>query len=122
MHLKQVVLFVKNVNAMTGFYSGVLGLAPIVEECTADFVVLSAGSARLALHAIPPHIASTFTIEDPPVPREDTPIKLVFAVEDVAAERARLVAAGVSMKELYSWGACDGIDPEGNVFQITQSA
>ena len=38
---------------------------------------------------------------------------------DVAAARARLIAHGAVMHEPRPWGACDGVDPEGNVFQIT---
>jgi predicted enzyme related to lactoylglutathione lyase len=46
---------------------------------------------------------------------------LIFAVEDMPAERARLEAMGITMLQ-RSWQeaseACDCMDPEGNVFQI----
>jgi predicted enzyme related to lactoylglutathione lyase len=52
------------------------------------------------------------------------PIKVMFAVEDVASERSRLEAMGVAILP-RPWEkpeeSCDGIDPEGNVFQITRS-
>jgi hypothetical protein len=54
--------------------------------------------------------------------REGTPIKLAFHADDPEAERARLVARGVTMRDVHRFGDvvfCDGIDPEGNVFQIT---
>ena len=58
--------------------------------------------------------------DDLPRAREDTPIKLVFAVADVDAERSRLVRQGVKMFPANTWGTCDGLDPEGNVFQIAR--
>ncbi|NDJ11150.1 MAG: glyoxalase/bleomycin resistance/dioxygenase family protein, partial [Acidobacteriia bacterium] len=54
---------------------------------------------------------------NPPRIREETPIKLIFTVTDLAGEVSRLQAAGVQL-ELKPWGAADGIDPEGNVFQL----
>jgi predicted enzyme related to lactoylglutathione lyase len=45
---------------------------------------------------------------------------LAFAVPDIDAERLRLVARGVAMLDTKPWGTCDGIDPEGNVFQLVR--
>jgi hypothetical protein len=59
---------------------------------------------------------------DPAPARESGASKLAFRADDVAAERARLVGSGVRMLEVRSFGAislCDGLDPEGNVFQIS---
>jgi hypothetical protein len=50
--------------------------------------------------------------------REDGAIKLVFRVDDLEAARAHLTAHGAVLSERCSWGAYDGLDPEGNVFQI----
>jgi predicted enzyme related to lactoylglutathione lyase len=50
-------------------------------------------------------------------PREKTPIKLSFQVPDVDSERRRLEALGVTVLR-RSWGAYEGVDPEGNVFGI----
>ncbi len=53
--------------------------------------------------------------------REKSPVKLVFAVADIPAERARLEAMGVTTLQ-PSWQepgeSCDCVDPEGNIFQI----
>jgi len=53
--------------------------------------------------------------------REQGPVKLVFAVEDLSAERARLEAMGITTLQ-QSWQepteSCECIDPEGNIFQI----
>ena len=68
----------------------------------------------LALHAVK---------AGPRLPeRIDLYLKLCFHVDDVDRTRATLVAARVRMREAHRHGDvafCDGIDPEGNVFQIT---
>jgi catechol 2,3-dioxygenase-like lactoylglutathione lyase family enzyme len=116
--LRRAIIFVKDLEVMREFYRDTLGLRPIPGSEEPGWVEFDAGNSRLALHAIPTPIADAISIADPPRPREDTPIKLVFLVGDVDAERSRLVAQGVTMFPTRPWGACDGIDPEGNVFQI----
>ena len=112
MRLSCAIVFVKDVARMTAFYRDALGLEQY--ESATDMVELGG----VVLHAIPDAIAAMIVIEDPPRPREDTAIKLVFAAPDLAAARAQLIAAGAQMGEIKAWGACDGVDPEGNVFQI----
>jgi catechol 2,3-dioxygenase-like lactoylglutathione lyase family enzyme len=116
MRLARAIVFVKDVARMTAFYRNGLGLAVHLNE--GDWVELDG----VALHMIPDAIAAGIVIDDPPSPREGTPIKLVFAAPDLAAARAHLIAAGAQMGEIKPWGACDGVDPEGNVFQIVPAA
>ena len=116
MRLTQALIFVRDLPQMQRFYRDLLGLA-VLEECDGH-ARYGAADAALALHAIPPEHAPT---EDDGATREDGAIKLTFTVADVDGERARLVGAGVAMREPWSWEglrACDGVDPEGNVFQI----
>lgn len=77
-----------------------------------------AGGVSLSLHAIPAQFAETIELATPAEAREGTPIKLVFEADDLAAARAHLIAHGAVMFEPRAWGGCDGLDPEGNVFQI----
>jgi len=90
------------------------------------FAVLGRPPSQLVIVRIPPAIADTIRTARPPVPREDTPIKLVFAVDDIARARARASDLGGAVKPAErEWqfdGAtvCDGHDPEGNVFQLRQ--
>jgi predicted enzyme related to lactoylglutathione lyase len=118
--LARVILFVKDLPSMIRFHGEVLGLAGVPESRSETWAEFKVGSATLGLHAIPAHLAEGIVIEDPPERRESTPLKLAFQVPDVAAERERLVSLGVAMDQLRPWGACDGLDPEGNVFQIVQ--
>src|SRR5262245_16385946 len=118
MRLRRAILFVKDMDRMCDFYIKTIGLARLQKEEVEGWVQLDAGGTTLALHSIPSGLAKDIVISVPARPRAATPIKLVFVVADIESERARLVSLGVPMSEVRSWGACDGVDPEGNVFQI----
>jgi catechol 2,3-dioxygenase-like lactoylglutathione lyase family enzyme len=121
MKLGSVLVFAKDLPRMHAFYRDALGLV-VVEERD-GFVTLDAGGAQLALHAIPEAYARHIQIADPPAPRSDTPIKMIFEVDDVPATRERLIARGAGARDLAIFGdgraACDCFDPEGNVFRIS---
>ncbi|MET0411216.1 MAG: VOC family protein [Polyangiaceae bacterium] len=118
MSLKHAMIFVKDLPRMTRFYRDALGFTLMARNSSAEWSEFEGG---LALHAAPATIAATLMITDPPRARAETPIKLVFEVDDVALARAQLMAQGATMQEPKAWGACDGVDPEGNVFQIVSS-
>jgi predicted enzyme related to lactoylglutathione lyase len=120
MKLRLAMIFVKDVERMKTFYRDALGLAVREADSTPTWIELDAGGATVALHAIPSDVAAQIAIDDPPKARSDTPIKLVFECDDVEAARARIVEHGGTMFEVNAWGACDGLDPEGNVLQITK--
>lgn len=116
MTLAQAILFVHDTAAMQAFYGG-LGLRVEDGDAADGFVRLAdpGGGAMLALHA-------SKAIGPGGAPRVDTAIKLCFHVDDVDQERAQLVARGVVMRDVHRFEGivfCDGIDPEGNIFQIT---
>jgi predicted enzyme related to lactoylglutathione lyase len=122
MMLSCAILFAKDIARLRAFYSDALRLVVCEAAPAGDWVRFEAGGASLALHAIPASIAAGVLIDDPPRARESTPIKLAFHADDPEAERARLVASGATMREVHRFGDlvfCDGVDPEGNVFQIT---
>ena len=118
MRLNRVMIYVKDIDRMTAFYGNALGLKPIEETRMEDWVEFEAGATKFALHAIPFKIADQIEISSPPRPREENPVKLSFAADDVASERERLESLGVPIMQ-RPWGAYDGIDPEGNIFGIT---
>jgi catechol 2,3-dioxygenase-like lactoylglutathione lyase family enzyme len=116
MQLAQAILFVHDAAAMQAFYES-LGLRVLDGSAADGFVRLSdpTGGAILALH-------HTKAIGPNTEPRTDTAVKLCFHVTDVDAERAVLVARSIRMRDTHRFGAivfCDGIDPEGDVFQLT---
>lgn len=111
------MLFVKDLDLVAAFYENTLGPKPVEETRLPNWVEFESGAIRFALHAIPAEIAESIQIASPPLARETNPVKLSFEVDDVAAERMRLESLGVTILE-RPWGACDGVDPEGNVFGI----
>ncbi|MDB4954234.1 MAG: hypothetical protein JWO36_1803 [Myxococcales bacterium] len=121
MKLGQVMVFAKDMAKMCAFYRDALGLQPVDESQPAEWVRFDAGGALFALHALPAATAKKISITDPPRRRADTAIKYTFHVADVAAMRERLLDQGGHMFDLKHFGdltLCDGMDPEGNVFQI----
>jgi predicted enzyme related to lactoylglutathione lyase len=121
--LHRTILFAKDIKRMAEFYHEALGLPVLSDPKDTSWVELDLGGARLSLHAIPPRIARTISVTNPPRAREETPFKLVFEVEDVAQTRRHLSQRGATMFEPRPsssgpLGTCDGLDPEGNVFQL----
>jgi predicted enzyme related to lactoylglutathione lyase len=123
--LMGAVLYAKDLDRLVTFYSSVTGLAP--QSIDKGFAVLGVAPAQLVIVRMPKGIADAIEIATPPEPREDTPIKLVFAVADIAYARDRAAeldgAVNTSAREWEFEGAkiCDGFDPEGNVFQLRQT-
>jgi catechol 2,3-dioxygenase-like lactoylglutathione lyase family enzyme len=114
--LSQVILFVHDTARMMAFYSQ-LGLVVVDGDATTGFVRLRdpSGGAVLALHF-------TRAIGPPAGPRVDATMKPGFRVDDIDAARAALIAHGATMRDVHRFEAiafCDGIDPEGNIFQLT---
>jgi len=112
------VVFAKDMQRMSEFYHEALGLPLVDAPMAPGWLELDAGSVRLALHALAPRVARQIEITNPPRAREESPIKLLFEVEDLDEVRRRLVQYGATMFEPRSTGVCDGLDPEGNVFSL----
>jgi predicted enzyme related to lactoylglutathione lyase len=112
------MLFAKDMKRMAEFYHEGFGLPFVSSASRQDWVEFDAGGVSLVLHALPPRLRAQMEITTPPRAREETPIKLIFSVDDLEQARRHLASRGATMFEPRSWGACDGLDPEGNVFQI----
>lgn len=108
--MRRVMLFVSDVEKVGAFYVEKLGLKVAGRE--KGFWDLDAGSCRLALHAT-----------SAPQPGRT---KLCFFADDVAAARDELVARGVKMGVVKGDAGglqlCDGKDPDGHVFQLSNRA
>jgi predicted enzyme related to lactoylglutathione lyase len=113
MALHRTILFVNDLHRMASFYTSALGCQPVAQTRTDTWAEFDGGA--FALHAIPPELRCDVTA--PATPREKSPVKLSFAVDDVETELTRLEALGVPMLP-RSWGARDCVDPEGNVFAL----
>ncbi len=120
MRLNGAMIYVKDLPRMAAFYETSLGLKPIQETRMDTWVEFDTGGSCFSFHAIPATIASQIEVSSPPQPRESNPVKLIFEVEDLEMEVNRLTALGLSILQ-RPWGAFDGIDPKGNIFQIASS-
>lgn len=121
MRLNRAMIYVKDFDRMAAFYENTLGLKPVEETRTQNWIEFDTGAIKFALHAIPAEIAEQVEISSPPRPREKNPVKLSFEVDDIAAELRRMESLRVMVVQ-RPWGAYDGIDPEGNVFGIDSAA
>lgn len=117
-----VVLFARDVDMLAAFYRGVLDFAEVAHGD--DHVVLRRADIELTVHAIPCSMASLGGRPSPPARRESAALKPVFVVADLALVRSRTASFGGEMdapeRDWWWQGArvVDGVDPEGNVFQL----
>lgn len=118
------VVFAQDLERLADFYCQLLGMQRLHADATHQ--VIESADLQLVLHAIPPDIAAGLAIATPPVPRTDTALKLFFSVDslDAARRTARALGGDVASTGWAGPGfsACDGWDPEGNVFQLREFA
>lgn len=108
---------------MASFYETLVPMTRV--HASEELIVLQSPDLQLIVHAMPPAIASTVVITSPPERRE-TALKLFFTLSSLAAAEATAARLG---GEVFSeqWqgpgfrvrNACD---PEGNLFQVRESA
>ena len=119
------VVFAKNVNVLSEFYEKLLGLSVVLKE--SDKCVLESNSLTLTVHGIPLHIAENIEISVPPEIRENTAVKMCFPVVSIieartlASSKGGCVYTKANEWENNKFIACDGYDPEGNVFQVCEN-
>jgi len=117
--LGQLILFTGDSTRLAAFYRDVLGLGVLEDE--QGWIVLDAGGVKLAIHQIPKEIAGE--VATPQQKREDSYWKPTFIVDDLDAVLAKLAAHGVTMTAPRTFGPrtfSDGMDPDGNVFQVAR--
>lgn len=116
------VLYAKNFSRLADFYQQVVLLEVTARD--ENYVTLESEVFQLTLLQTPEDIASSLQIKEPPIPRENTAIKLVFFIESIenAREIVNKLGGGLQAKELeWEFDGClviDGHDPEGNIFQL----
>ena len=117
-------LYAVDVPRVAAFYVAVLGMKRHPAED--GFCTLHSAVLELHVIAVPAAIAATITLTEPPQLREDTPIKLGFAVRSIAAARGAAPAYGGAVEAVereWEWEGvrrCDGHDPEGNVVALLE--
>ncbi|MCU0565927.1 MAG: hypothetical protein MUF49_04950 [Oculatellaceae cyanobacterium Prado106] len=90
-----------------------------------EYHVLNSPDFQLLIHAMPPHIAATVTIQSPPEPRDQTAIKLFFTVDSLAEASVIMRNLGGELLEQEWTGpgfrVRNGYDLEGNIFQLREA-
>lgn len=121
-----IVVFAKSVPKLTHFYQEVAEMAVVHED--KDHVVLDQEGFQVVIHGIPKKISAQIQITEPPQVREETPIKLCLPVTSIGHARTKAAELGGKVSpegkewEARGFRACDGYDPEGNVFQVRENA
>lgn len=108
--LSRVILFVRDVAKVQQFFQSNFGME-VIGTPEAGWVQLRSGGCELALHK-----AGSVGVGSA------SPVKLVFFSQDVESARKELVAKGIKMGKIQTYNElrfCDGADPEGNPFQIS---
>jgi predicted enzyme related to lactoylglutathione lyase len=117
--LNRVIIYVGNVEKCAGFYRNVFGFTALSSDLpTSEWIELETGGCRLAFIQAHGRDGPIHSATGGPM----NPHKLVFYAEDVAAARSQLVARGAMMGDVRIFGSlvlCDGQDPEGHVFQLS---
>lgn len=106
LRIRRIILFAKDVPALLKFYRDVLGLRVLDDQSSKGWADLDGGGCRLALHRGRPLRAA----------------KIAFYTKSVPRDRDRLVQRGATMGSVKEFGRlrlCDGRDPEGNAFQLS---
>ena len=115
MPLGRVIIFVGDVQRCAQFYQDVFGFKVVPSgEPAEGWMELDTGGAGLAFHKARGVKGPTGSSENPH--------KIVFYAKDVVKARAEVVAKGAKMGKVIEYGDlrfCDGKDPEGHVFQIS---
>jgi catechol 2,3-dioxygenase-like lactoylglutathione lyase family enzyme len=113
--LSEVILYVKDMQAMVEFYRNTFNLRVLYPQGADDYsreqwVTFDTGSCTLALHSGGQGHA-----------KPDAP-QIVFAVEQLFDAQQELAAAGVEMSDIRSIAPgiymSEGVDPEGHPFSI----
>ncbi|MCC8617095.1 VOC family protein [Xanthomonas vesicatoria] len=117
-------IYAKDLPRLAGFYESFLGMSR--SHTTPDLVVLCSPDIQLIVHSMPPAIAAAITISDPPAKRDNAALKFFFTVPSLVQARniASSLGGEVLQKQWQGPGftVCNAVDPEGNIFQVRESA
>ena len=121
-----VAVYALDVARLAAYYTSVAGFD--IHEVDDGFTTLHTPTLELVLVRIRPEHAEGIVVTDPPVRREDTPIKVSLVVPSLAAAREAAPAFGALVdppEDEWTWSGftrVDGHDPEGNVVQLMEPA
>lgn len=118
--LSRLILYVRDVELLKAFYQTHFGFS-VTESIENEWAVLQAGHTEIAFHRV------GVAYRDQPAHGDMSNAKMVFSLASGITElREKLLTEGVQMRDLKRYDGfpqlmCDGEDPEGNVFQLSQA-
>lgn len=119
-----VFIYAKDLDRLSSFYQSVLGLTKV--HRTDQMIILRSPELELIVHAMPPQIAARVSISSPPQLRDTVAIKFFSTVESLASaqDSAQRLGGQVFPEQWQGPGFVvrNASDPEGNIFQLRQSA
>ncbi|MFV8325197.1 VOC family protein [Flavobacterium sp. ZS1P14] len=116
--LDTIILYVKNIKLLKYFYVENFNLKVVEED--EIWILLNAGNVNIGFHKI----GQKYMQQIEPNHKFDNNTKIVFEIDDnLELIRKEFIEKNIPMRELktfdnYNFWLCDGIDPEGNVFQL----
>jgi len=116
--LDTTLFYVKNVELIKNFYVENFDFQVIEEDSV--WALLHAGSSHIAFHKIGEEYLKQISEDH----QFDNNTKLIFETDtDIVSARNELISKNIRMREIktfdhYDFWLCDGLDPEGNVFQL----
>jgi catechol 2,3-dioxygenase-like lactoylglutathione lyase family enzyme len=116
------VLYARDMNKLLDFYCAVLGQPCVYRD--AYHAVLRCGTFALDIHQLPAHDVEAI---DTTRPRTQAAVKLGFPVDSIARARSTAAEHGGELDPppprwvVEEQKICDGVDPEGNVFQLREA-
>ncbi|RKR05599.1 LOW QUALITY PROTEIN: hypothetical protein C8C82_5294 [Flavobacterium sp. 81] len=116
--LDAIILYVKNIQLLKKFYVENFNLKVLEED--EIWVLLNAGNVNIGFHKI----GEKYMQQINPNHKFDNNTKSFFEIDDdLQMIRKEFIEKNIPMRELktfdnYNFWLCDGIDPEGNVFQL----
>jgi catechol-2,3-dioxygenase len=122
--LTSIVLWVEDLAIAKNFYQKLLS-AEILDD-SATFVRVASKQNEVLLHLVPEQYREGISV--PPRLREDAVIKPIFVLPSVSDARSAVALLSgqvnsADTEQVYAQSRyCDGFDPEGNVFQVSETA
>ncbi|WP_337965523.1 hypothetical protein [uncultured Flavobacterium sp.] len=116
--LDTIILYVKNIQLLKNFYVENFNLKVLEED--EIWILLNAGNVNIGFHKI----GKKYMEQIEPNHQFDNNTKIVFEIDDdLELIRKEFIEKNIPMRELktfddYNFWLCDGIDPEGNIFQL----
>jgi len=120
--LSRIILYVQDVARLSEFYRQAFAFS-LGQHIEGEWAVLQAGACEIGLLKV----GAGYRAPPGGWSGDNNNAKIVFSIDEPIEEtRARLIALGVDMGHVKSYPGltgplCDGRDPGGNVFQISQA-